>query len=69
MDAEPARRELLEGPGVSLRWRDRLGFWLERWIFPDWIFGRILYRYDGETPRGDGLYVNRVNGHLVVVDR
>ncbi|QJD53086.1 hypothetical protein SEA_COMPOSTIA_69 [Mycobacterium phage Compostia] len=54
---------------MSLRWRDRLGFWLERWIFPDWIFGWILYRYDGETPRGDGLYVNRVNGHLVVVDR
>ena len=45
----------------ATRW-DRFGFWLERWQ----VLRPLLLKYDGEAPAGR-RYVNRVNGHLVVV--
>lgn len=43
--------------------RTRFGFWLERFaVLHGWLF-----IYDGITPSGFGRYVNRINGHLVMM--
>ena len=42
--------------------RLRIGFWLEKWR----VLRPLLLKYDGEAPAGP-MYVNRVNGHLVVI--
>ena len=42
--------------------RDRIAFWLERFA----ILRPVLLRYDGAAPIG-ARYVNRLNGHVVVV--
>lgn len=42
--------------------RMRLGFWLER--FP--LLRPLLLVYEGEAPTGR-RYLNRVNGHVVVI--
>lgn len=52
----------MEDRTMNASWRTRFGFWLERWT----VLRPLLLRYDGEAPRGK-RYVNRVNGHLVVL--
>jgi len=44
--------------------RDRLAFALER--VP--AFHPLLLRFDGIAPGGRRRYVNRINGHVVVLD-
>jgi len=45
--------------------RDRFGFWVETLPYLRWLF----LRYDGVAPGGRDRYVNRINGHVVVVER
>jgi hypothetical protein len=45
--------------------RDQFGFWLERFAVLRPL-RPLLLKYDGEAPAGRA-YVNRLNGHVVVI--
>ena len=42
--------------------RERFGYWLERFAF----LNRLTMRPDGIAPNGCPRYVNRVNRHVVI---
>ena len=42
--------------------KDRLAFWLERFV----IVHPLLLKFDGIAPSGNKRYMNRINGHVIV---